>query len=134
MIEYYSQIKFVHIVLVLVSGGVFALRGLLVLADSPLGQVAPARWISYTIDTALFTSAMMLLVMLHINPIASPWLGPKLLLLILYIALGSFALKRGRTWRVRTGCFVSALAVYVWIIGTARAHDPWSWMRWYGWM
>ena len=52
------------------------------------------------------------------------WLTVKVLLLVVYIVLGSFALKRGRTPRVRAWCYAAALVVYLFIVSVARAHDP----------
>jgi uncharacterized membrane protein SirB2 len=134
MIEYYLQIKWVHVASVLASGALFALRGALVLGGSRWGMAAPVRWSSYAIDTVLFTAAMMLLVVLHLNPAGQPWLGLKIGLLVVYVVLGSFALKRGRTRRVQVGCYVAAVLLYAWMIGIARAHHPLSWLRWYGWL
>ena len=48
----------------------------------------------------------------------------KLLLLPLYVVLGSFALKRGRTPRARLACFLAALAVFACMLAIARAHHP----------
>ena len=42
----------------------------------------------------------------------------------MYIVLGSFALKRGRTRAVRIACWLAAIAVYGLIISVARAHHP----------
>jgi uncharacterized membrane protein SirB2 len=47
-------------------------------------------------------------------------------LLVVYVALGTFALRRGRTPRVRGACYLAALAVYLFIISVARAHSPWG--------
>jgi uncharacterized membrane protein SirB2 len=134
MIEYYLQIKAVHVATVLASGALFAVRGALVLAGSRWGMAAPVRMLSYGIDSVLFTAAMMLLVVLRMNPAGHPWLGLKIGLLVVYVVLGSFALKRGRTPRVRAACYVAALLLYAWMIGIARAHHPLSWLRWYGWL
>jgi uncharacterized membrane protein SirB2 len=134
MIEFYPQIKAAHVGMVFASGALFALRGALVLGGSRWGMAAPVRWLSYSIDTVLFTAAMMLLVVLHMNPAGNPWLALKLVLLVVYVVVGSFALKRGRTPRVRAACYVAALLLYGWMIGVARAHHPLSWLRWYGWL
>jgi len=46
------------------------------------------------------------------------------LLLVVYIVLGSLALKRGRTPRVRALAFVAACTVYVFMASVARGHHP----------
>ena len=131
MLEFYPQIKAVHIVAVLLSGGLFALRGLLVLAGSGWGMVAPVRLLSYAIDTVLLTAALMLVTILPHAMFANGWLTAKLVLLVAYVLLGSFALKRGRTPRARAACYGGALAVYAFMIGIAWFHHPLGAL--YGW-
>ncbi len=126
MIEFYPQIKAVHIITVLLSGGLFMLRGLLMLAKSRGSNHVVLRWLSYTIDTTLLTTALMLVTMLHQYPFVHAWLTAKVLLLVVYIVLGTFALKRGRTRRVQVTCYFLALFVFAFIVTIARAHDPWG--------
>ncbi len=127
MIEFYAQIKFVHVAAVIASGSVFALRGLLMLAGSRFANHAALRYLSYAIDSTLLTAALMLVAILHQYPFVQAWLTVKVLLLVVYIALGVFALRRGRTRAHRAGFFVAALAVFAFIIGVAIAHDPRGW-------
>jgi len=129
MIEYYAQIRWLHIAMVLCSGSLFALRGGAMLAGSRLATATPVRWLSYGIDTTLLTAAMMLVVMLPGAVFANGWLTVKLCLVVAYVVLGSLALKRGRTRAVRLGCFIAALLVFVVIIGIARAHHPLGWLQ-----
>ena len=124
MIEFYPEIKWVHVAAVLASGGLFALRGLAMLGGARWYMAAPLRYLSYTIDTALLTAALMLATVLHQYPFVHAWLTAKVLLLVLYVALGSYALKRGATRTVRAWCFGAAMLVYAFIISVARAHDP----------
>ncbi|MEO8011940.1 MAG: SirB2 family protein [Dokdonella sp.] len=131
MIEFLAQIKWVHVASVILSGVLFALRGLLVQANRPrLGMAAPLRYLSYSIDTVLLTTALMLLTILPGALFANGWLTAKMVLLVVYVGLGSFALKRGHTPRVRTVCYLAALLVYVTIIGIALAHHPLGWLLW----
>ena len=55
-------------------------------------------------------------------------LAVKLTLLVLYVALGSFALKRGRSRGTRALCFVAALTVYAFMYSVARTHQPLGWL------
>ena len=114
---------------VIASGGLFALRGAGVLAGARWPMFAPLRYLSYTIDTVLLTAALMLATLLHQYPFVHAWLTVKVMLLVLYILLGTFALKRGRTGVTRAGCFVAALMVYLLIVSVARAHDPLGLLR-----
>jgi len=124
MIGFYLQIKWVHIAAVLASGSLFALRGIAMLTGAGWYMAAPLRYLSYTIDTVLLTAALMLATVLHEYPFVSGWLTMKVLLLVVYVVLGSYALKRGSTRVVRGWSLVAALAVYGFIISVARAHDP----------
>jgi uncharacterized membrane protein SirB2 len=124
MIDFYPQIKLVHIIAVLASGGLFLLRGLAVNLGARWAMAAPLRYLSYTIDTVLLTAALMLATILHQYPFVHGWLTTKVLLLVVYVVLGTFALKRGRTKAVRVVCWLAALAVYAFIISVARAHHP----------
>jgi uncharacterized membrane protein SirB2 len=124
MIEFYPQIKWVHVYAVIASGSLFALRGAGVLAGARWPMWAPLRHLSYTIDTVLLTAALMLVTMLHQYPFVHGWLTAKVCLLVVYILLGTFALKRARTRRARAWFYVAALAVFLFIVSIARAHHP----------
>ena len=124
MIEFYPQIRWVHIAAVIASGVLFTLRGAGTLAGAKWPMFAPLRYLTYTIDTVLLTAALMLVTILHQYPFVHGWLTAKVLLLIVYIVLGSLALKRARTPRARAWSFAAALAVFLFIVGIARAHHP----------
>jgi len=124
MIEFYLQIKSVHVAMVIASGLLFALRGAAVLAGARWAMAAPLRYLSYTIDTTLLTAALMLLTALKLNPFAVPWLSVKLALLMAYVVLGSLALKRARSRRARAGFYVAALVTFGFMYFVARAHHP----------
>lgn len=130
MIEFYPQIKLVHVTAVILSGLLFALRGTAQLAGARWTMAAPLRYLSYAIDTTLLTAALMLVTVLHQYPFVQAWLTVKVLLLVVYIVLGSFALKRARTRAAKLGFFVAALAVYLFIASVARAHHPAGFVSW----
>ncbi|HSN51751.1 MAG TPA: SirB2 family protein [Woeseiaceae bacterium] len=124
MLEFYPQVKLLHVGAVFASGSLFLLRGLAVQAGAPWGMATPVRYLSYGIDTLLLTAALMLLTMLPAAVFANGWLWAKIALLVVYVGLGSFALKRGRTARLRLACYVAALAVFACMYFIARSHDP----------
>lgn len=124
MIELYPHIKQVHIVAVFASGSLFFLRGLTLHLGGQWAVAPPLRYLSYTIDTVLLTTALMLATILHQYPFVQAWLTTKIVLLVVYVVLGTFALKRGRTRTVRVACWLAALMVYAYIISVARAHHP----------
>jgi uncharacterized membrane protein SirB2 len=124
VIEFYPQIKLVHIVAVFASGTVFLLRGLGVQLGQQWPLFAPVRYLSYTIDTVLLTAAFMLMTVSRQYPFVQSWLTVKVLLIVLYIVIGVFALRRGRTPKVRLISFIAALAIFAFVISIARAHHP----------
>ena len=128
MIEFYPQILFVHVLAISLSGGLFALRGLGILAGARWPQAVVVRYLSYTIDTVLLTAALMLVTILPAAMFANHWLTVKLVLVVVYVVLGVFALRRGRTHTIRTACYFAALLVFTTIIGIARMHHPLGWL------
>ena len=125
MIEFYPEIRNVHIASVLLSGALFALRGALAVSGrQALALAAPLRYFSYTNDTILLTAALMLVSVLPSALFANGWLTAKLVLLVVYIGLGSLALKRARSPRTRLLCYLAALAVFASLFSIARAHHP----------
>lgn len=132
MIEFYAQIKWVHIASIIASGMLFLLRGSLVFAGRErIAMLAPLRFLSYGIDTVLLSAALMLLTILPHAMYGNGWLAVKLVLVVIYVVLGTLALKRGRTARVRTFSFLGALAVYLAIVGIARTHHPMGWLHYW---
>lgn len=121
---WYPYIKAAHIALVLASGVLFALRGALVLAGQGWAMAQPLRLLSYSIDTLLLSAGVALWAVLSLNPISHPWLGVKLLLLVLYIVLGSLALKRARTPGMRRASYAGALVVVLFMASVALSHHP----------
>ncbi len=124
MLEHYAAIKSTHIATVLASGGLFALRGALMLARSRLTHHAALRYGSYLIDTVLLGSAVTLCMILSQYPLQQGWLTAKVGALLAYIVLGSFALKRGSSYRARALFLVAALATFGYMYSVARAHHP----------
>lgn len=124
MIEYYLVLRNAHIACAIATIVLFVLRGGLMLADSRWQQNVVLRYLPHAIDTLLLTTALMLTTVIHQYPFAVSWLTAKVVLLVVYIALGSIALKRGRTRRVRVVAFVAALATIGFLVTVARAHHP----------
>ena len=124
MIEFYPQIKLVHVASVLSSGALFFVRATGVQLGQGWPMAAPLRYLSYSIDTVLLTSALMLMTVLHQFSFVSSWLTVKVTLVLVYIVLGTFAIKRARTPRLRLICGAGALIVFGMIVSIARTHSP----------
>jgi uncharacterized membrane protein SirB2 len=122
---YYAEIRLVHLGAVLLSGTLFFLRGLAVTVFGAAWPYrAPVRYLTYSVDTILLVAALMLTTVVHQYPFADNWLTMKVVLLVVYIVLGTYALKRGKTEAIRLGAFLAALAVFAFIASVARAHNP----------
>ena len=132
MIEFYPQIKQFHIFIVLLSGSLFAVRGAFALAGARWPQALPVKWLSYAIDTALLTAAMMLLTILPAGMFANGWLTVKIAFLVAYVGLGIAAFRPACGNGARTALVVAAVLCFVQVYGIARAHDPWGWLLWFG--
>ena len=100
----YLALKHLHLSCVVLTALSFAIRGGL-RAWRP--QALRARFWRFAPDLLGPTLA----VQARLNPLEHPWLAGKLLLLLGYIALGSVALKRGKTAAQRGTAYGLALAV-----------------------
>ena len=95
MIEFYLQIKYFHVFVALLSGEIFAVRGAFLLGGASWPQALPVKWLSYAVDTALLTAALMLLTILPWAMFGNGWLLVKLALIVAYVVLGVLALRPG---------------------------------------
>ena len=129
MIEFYPQIKSVHVLMVILSGSLFALRGLGMLLGARWPQALLVRWTSWLIDTTLLTAALMLLTVLPWAMFGNGWLLLKVLLLVVYVVLGVFAFRRNQSTRTRGLYYVAALLTYAFMYSIARAHHPLGWLQ-----
>ena len=107
--EYYSVIKDVHVITATLSLLGFLLRGLWMIKESPLLNSKPVKIFPHINDTLLLGAAIYLSIMSRLYPFAEGWLGAKVILLIGYIVAGTFALKRGKTKKVRVIYFIIAV-------------------------
>lgn len=124
MAEYYLALRSAHIGLALLSVTIFIVRGGLMLADSPARHSPWLRYPSMLVDTLLLTAALMLTTVIHQYPFTTGWLTMKVALLVVYVVLGSIALKRGRTRSTRIAAFAAALLTVGFLFTVARAHHP----------
>lgn len=125
---HYLQVLHLHVGCVVLSGSLFSARALLRVANRPLANHRALRILSYVIDTTLLVAAILLTLILHQYPFVNGWLTTKVLLLILYIALGTIALRRASSTAGRVLATLAALAVFSYIIGVAVQHQPEGWL------
>ncbi len=120
----YSALKTIHMACVIASGAGFLLRGALMLAGSPLLATRFARVAPHVIDTMLLAAGVTMAAVARISLLAHPWLATKIGALVVYIVLGSIALKRGRTRAIRAVAFAAAVGTYAYIVGVALTRSP----------
>ena len=121
--SYFTPVKFVHVGTVIITAGLFLVRGVWMLRESPLLQHPFVRVAPHVNDTVLFVSALTLAAMIGEYPFVTGWLTAKVIGLVVYILLGHVALRRGRNRKERSIAFVAALAVLAYIVAVARCRD-----------
>ena len=122
--DMYPALKLLHVTCVALSACGFAVRGGLAIAGS---ERLRARWwriAPHAIDTMLLASALGLAATTGQWPFETPWLTAKLLGLVVYIALGSVALRFARRRGTRIAAWLGALAVLAWIVSVAVTRRP----------
>ncbi|MEO8598984.1 MAG: SirB2 family protein [bacterium] len=115
----YLSIRHFHVTCAVLSGSLFLLRGFWMLRNSPTLQRRWVRIAPHVIDTLLLTSALVMVFWSGQYPFVQNWLTAKVIALVVYIGLGTVALKRGRTRTVRIGAFIGAVLVFAYIVGVA---------------
>ena len=128
----YLALKHLHLTTVVLSFTLFTLRGIAMLVDSPWLRRRWARIIPHSIDTVLLGSALGLMLTIHQYPFVHGWLTAKVLGLIVYIILGSIALRYGATKPIRASAWIAALATFGYIVSVALTHTPLGFLAWLG--
>jgi uncharacterized membrane protein SirB2 len=126
---YYSLLKQLHLTTIALTLALFILRGVWMMTASPRLQAPWVRIVPHINDTLLLTSGIGLAVLIRQYPLVHGWLTAKFFALILYIALGTFALKRGKTRGQRITAWIGALLVFGYMVAVAITHDPRPFMR-----
>lgn len=127
IVALYPWLLPLHIGLVVLSVSLFAARGVGVLAGQAWPMAAGARGLAPVIDSALLLAGGALWWLLQLSPTQQHWLLAKLVLLLVYIVLGSLALKRAPTRAAKAVCFVAALSVVGFMASIAVARHPLGW-------
>ncbi|MCL5060931.1 MAG: SirB2 family protein [Candidatus Thermoplasmatota archaeon] len=125
----YSLLKQLHLTTIALTLALFVLRGAWMMADSPRLRARWVRIVPHVNDSLLLASGIALAVLIRQYPLVHGWLTAKLFALILYIVLGTVALKRGKTRGRRIAAWVAALLVFGYMVAVAVAHDPFPFIR-----
>ena len=93
------------------------------LLRSRMSQIAP-----HIVDTLFLATGIGMLLATSLNPFAHSWLMAKFAGLMLYVLLGTVAIKRGSSRVVRIAAFIAALATFAYIVGVGLTRSTLSWI------
>ena len=117
-------LKTLHISCAVISYTLFFLRGIWMLNDAAVMRQRWVRIAPHIVDTLLLTSAIALAYRIEQYPFVDAWLTAKVLALLLYIVLGSVALKYAKTRTTRILAWLVAQTVFGYIVLVAINHNP----------
>jgi uncharacterized membrane protein SirB2 len=130
MTSAYATLKALHVGCAAASIAFFCVRGAWMLGAPARLQRKWVRVLPHIVDTGLLASAIALAVMLRNYPLTHDWLTAKVVGLFAYIALGTVALKRGRTRGIRIAAFAGAIFVFAYIVAVAVTKSPAGLLAW----
>ncbi len=119
----YIILKNIHVITASLSILGFIIRGIWMIQSSSMLQ---QKWVKVTphiIDTFLLVSAIALVILTSQYPGPISWLNAKIIALLIYIVLGSIALKYGKTKKIRIMSWCLALIVFAYIVLVALSKN-----------
>jgi len=114
-------IKYIHLTAVLLSFCGFVLRASWMLVGSPMLTKRWVRVLPHIIDSVLLASALWLVYLMSLPLLQTDWLLAKIIALLVYIVMGTMALKRARTKVLRLTFAVLAILVFLYIVSVATS-------------
>lgn len=120
----YSALLTLHLVSVVASITLFIVRGIGVQYGKLWPMSRATRQTSVAIDMVLLGAGLSLWILAEHNPLVEPWLGVKLILIVLYIVIGSFALKRATTLLHKRLFLAAAVGLITYIFSVALTRHP----------
>lgn len=121
----YLALKHLHTTAAALSLLFFVIRAYWSVAESATLNKKFVRIAPHVIDSVLLVCGLAMAFTLGFN---QGWIWAKLIALVLYIGVGTMAIKRGKTPAKRAGAAVVAIAIFAYIVGVAIRHNPWSWL------
>lgn len=122
----YLFIKHLHVTAAVLSIAFFTIRAYWSVTGSGMLQWRFVKIAPHIVDTVLLACGVILAFMLG-SAGWQPWIWAKLIALLLYIGVGTIAIKRGKTPAARGFAALLAMAVFFYIVGVAIRHNPLSW-------
>ncbi|MBL1376164.1 SirB2 family protein [Zobellella iuensis] len=125
----YLAVKHAHMMFALISITLFMLRAWLAVPSPARINNKLLKVLPHVNDTLLLLLGIWLAVQIRQVPFDnSPWLTAKVIGLVLYIIVGTIAIKRGKTQGQRLGAALAAIAIFAYIYGAAVSKSPLSWL------
>ncbi|MBU3824069.1 MAG: SirB2 family protein [Candidatus Oceanisphaera merdipullorum] len=125
----YVAIKHAHMMFAILSITLFMLRAWLALPAPERIKSKLLKILPHIIDTLLLAMGVWLAVLSQQIPFDnSPWLTAKVIGLVLYIVVGTIAIKRGKTRNQRLIATFASIAIFAYIYGAAVSKSPLSWV------
>jgi uncharacterized membrane protein SirB2 len=121
------MLKYTHVTAVIASFALFFLRGIWMMRASDRLAARWVRVVPHVVDTVLLVSAIALAMLTAQYPFVQSWLTAKVLALPVYIALGTVAIRRGSSMRVRIAAWILALCVFGYMVVVARTRVAFPW-------
>jgi len=128
----YNALKLIHVTAAILTISGFALRGFWMLTASPNLNLRAVKIAPHIVDSVFLVSGIGLIWLLNLPVLSQPWLMAKLLALVVYVLLGTVALRRGKTKSTRTVAFVLAAITFTYIAGVAMSKSVGSWLSFLG--
>lgn len=120
----YLYIKHLHATAATVSIVLFIIRAVWSVKGSPRLQSGFARIAPHIIDTILLLAGIYLASVVGWH---QPWIAAKIVGLVLYIGIGTLAIKRGKTPASRAAAAVVAVLIFAYIVSVAVTKQPLGW-------
>lgn len=120
----YSLLKQLHLSTIALTLALYVLRGVWMMRQSPRLHARWVRIVPHLNDSLLLASGISLAVLTRQYPLVNDWLSAKFFALILYIVLGTIALKRGKTRGQRITAWIAALLVFGYMVAVATTREP----------
>lgn len=119
----YLLVRHLHMSCAAISITLFVVRGTCQTAGWPWRQWRWLRIAPHLVDTVLLGAAISLAWWTQQYPFAQNWLSAKVVALLVYIGLGSLALRPGASRTVQRGAFLGALLTVAYIVGVAMTRS-----------
>ncbi|MDD2915008.1 MAG: SirB2 family protein [Gallionella sp.] len=117
-------LKAIHLSCAVGSYALFFMRGIWSFNGPPVMRQRWVKIVPHVVDTLLLASALALAFTLRQYPFIDTWLTAKFFALLLYIGLGSVALKHGKSKTIRISAWLAAQAAFIYIVLVAVNRDP----------